>query len=120
MTGLLKTLTVKFLKGHWGRLVPAVFKAAGEGDFGPQIKAVYWFGEKYVTVTGAVLWGVGTALETTCSQYPQWPWTCSATGWVILAGQILAAAGLLRGATNSPWPEGAQKGQKADAKELKE
>lgn len=110
MTGLLKTLAVKLIKGHWGRVVPAIFKAAGEGDFGPVVKRIYWLGEKYATVTGAVLWGVGAALETTCSQYPQWPWTCAATGWVILAGQILAAAGLLRGATNSPWPDGAQKG----------
>jgi len=120
VSGPLKALIVRFLKGHWGRLVPAVFRAAGEGDFGPQIKAAYWFGDKYATVTGAALWGLGAAMETVCGGYPQWAWSCDASRWIVIAGQILASAGLLRGATNSPWPEGAQKGQKADAKELKE
>lgn len=114
MTGLLKSFAIRFAKGHWGRLVPAVFKSAGEGMFGPQIKALYWFGEKYATVTGAVLWAIGAGLETVCGNYPQWAWSCAASQWIVVAGQVLASAGLLRGATNSPWPDGAQKGQRTD------
>ena len=108
MTGRLKSLAVKLVKGHWGRVVPAIFRSAGEGDFGPQIKAIYWFAEKKGTVTGAILWGIGAAAETVCSGYPQYSWTCSVSGYILIAGQVLTAAGLLRGATNSPWPEGAQ------------
>ena len=128
MTGLLKSLAVKLIRGHWGRVVPSILKAAGEGDFGPQIKAVYWFAEKYATVTGAVLWGIGAAAETVCGGYPEYVWTCNIPGYVLLAGQVLTAAGLLRGATNSPWPDKSRADVKKelkaeaaiDAKELKE
>ncbi len=108
MAGRPKALAGKFVKGQWGRINPAIFKAAGEGDFGPQIKAVYWFGERYATVTGAVLWGLGAAMETVCSGYPQYPWSCDVSRWIVTVGTVLASVGLLRGATNSPWPEGAQ------------
>lgn len=106
--GLIKSLAVKLVKGHLGQIVPMIFKSAGEGDFGPQIKAIYWFGNKYATVTGAILWGLGAGLETVCGGYPQWAWSCGASQWIVVAGQVLSAAGLLRGATNSPWPDGAQ------------
>lgn len=108
MTGLLKSLAIKLVRGNWGRVVPAIFKAAGEGDFGPQIKALYWFAEKKGTLIGAILWFVGAGAETVCGGYPQYSWTCNVPGWILIAGQVLTAAGLLRGATNSPWPEGAQ------------
>ena len=114
MTGLLKSLAAKVVRGHWGRVIPAIFRAAGEGDFGPALKGLYWFGEKYATVTGAVLWAIGAGLETVCGGYPQWAWSCEASGWIVVVGQVLTSAGLLRGATNSPWPEGSQKGQKTD------
>jgi hypothetical protein len=106
---LIQSLAVKFLKGHWGRIIPAVFKSAAEGSFGPQVKAVYWFGEKYATVTGAVMWGLGAAMETVCNGYPQYTWTCKAMPIIVSVGQVLTSVGLLRGAVNSPWPEGAQK-----------
>jgi hypothetical protein len=118
MTAILRALATRLIKGHWGRIIPLIFKSAGEGKFGEQLKALYWFGEKYATVTGAVLWGIGVALETVCGGYPEWTWTCAWPQRIVIFGQVLASAGLLRGATNSPWPEGAQKGQKEDAKEL--
>ena len=105
--GIVTSVIGKLIRGHWGRVVPAIFKSAGGGDFGEPIKRLYWFGEKYATVTGAVLWGVGAGLETVCGGYPQWAWSCDASSWIVVAGQVLASVGLLRGATNSPWPVGA-------------
>lgn len=128
MGGLLKSLVVKLVKGHWGRIIPAVFKSAGEGDFGPQLKAVYWFGEKYATVTGAIFMFVGTGLEAVASGNPEYTWAPTAAQIVFNVGGVLSAAGLLRGATNSPWPDKARADVKKelkaedvrDANELKE
>ena len=106
MTGLLKSLAAKFIKGHWGRVIPAILKAAGEGDFGPALKSVYWFGEKYATVTGAVLWAIGAGLETVCASSPDFAWSCPASRYVYLAGAALTAVGLVDGGTRAPWPTG--------------
>lgn len=108
MTGLLKSLAVKLIKARWGAILPAIFKAAAEGDFGPQIKFVYWKASQYKTVTGAVLWGAGAALETVCGQYPGYSWACTYAQWPYYVGMFLTGIGLVDGGTRAPWPEGAQ------------
>lgn len=105
--GLVKMLVIKFLKARWGELLPAVFKAAAEGSFGPGVSKVYWFCAKYKTATGAVLWGAGAALESVCSNYPSLGWTCTWAPYVYYAGMILTGVGLADGGTRSPWPKGA-------------
>ncbi len=107
MTGLLKNLVIKFVKARWGSILPAVFKAAGEGDLGPTVKRVYWFAAKYKTFTGAILWGGGAALETVCANYPTLGWSCKWPGIIYYAGMILTGVGLADGGTRAPWPKGA-------------
>lgn len=106
MTGLLKTLALRFLKGHWGKLLPPLFKAAAEGDLGPQVKALYWFASKYKTITGAILWGAGAALETVCGNYPEFSWACAYAAWPYWLGVVLTGVGLADGGTRSPYPAG--------------
>lgn len=106
--GLVKILAVKFLRARWGQILPAIFKSAAEGDFGPQVKAAYWFCSKYKTFTGAVLWGLGAALETICAYYPDFSWACAWSQWPYYIGMFLTGVGLADGGTRSPWPEGAQ------------
>jgi len=106
MGGLVKSLAVKFIKGHWGSILPKLFKSAAEGDFGPQVKAVYWFMAKYKTITGAVLWGAGAALETVCGTYPQYSWACHYAVWPYYVGMFLTGIGLADGGTRAPWPTG--------------
>ncbi len=108
MTKLFSSLAIRFLRGHWGKILPRIFKAAAEGEFGEAIKKVYWFGAGYRTITGALLWGIGGGLETVCSNYPDFAWTCEAGRVVYSVGAILATVGLLDGAVRSPWPEGSQ------------
>ena len=107
MTGLLKSLVVKFVKARWGSLLPAVFKSAAEGEFGPQVKAVYWWLSGKKTVTGAVLWGVGAGLEAVCGQDPSLAMVCPWSHYVYYAGMILTGLGLADGGTRAPWPMGA-------------
>jgi hypothetical protein len=104
--GLVKIIAVRFIKGHWGSILPGVFKAAAEGDFGPQVRAVYWFASKYKTVTGAVLWGAGAALETVCGNYPTMGWACHYAVWPYYIGMVLTGVGLADGGTRSPYPAG--------------
>lgn len=106
MTGLLGKLAVKFLKGRWGQILPALFKAAGEGKFGPAVKRLYWLGNGYATFTGAVFVGVGAGLEAVTAAYPEWAWAPVAAVWVYRIGTFLFTVGLLRGGVNSPWPAG--------------
>lgn len=109
MTGLLKSLALRLLKGRWGAILPAIFKAAAEGDFGPQVKACYWWAAKYKTIWGAAIIGAGVALEAIAGTYPQWTWAAPAARWVYWAGALLTAVGLVDGGTRAPWPEGTPK-----------
>lgn len=107
--GLLKPLIVRFLKGNWGKILPLIFKAAAEGQFGEQVKTVYWWLAGKKTVTGAILFGVGLGFEGICSSYPEIPSACTVFRIVYGIGGILFAAGLADGGTRSPWPEGTPK-----------
>lgn len=105
--GLVKALVIKFLKARWGSILPAVFKAAAEGQFGPAVAKVYWFCAKYKTVTGAILWGTGAGLESVCSNYLGMHWACVWAPYIYYAGMVLTGVGLADGGTRSPWPRGA-------------
>jgi len=109
MKKMMQALIVRFVKGRWGTILPALFKAAAEGGFGEPIKKVYWATAKYKTMIGAVLWGAGAALETVCGQYPQFAWACTYALWPYYAGMFLTAVGLADGGTRSPWPTGTDK-----------
>lgn len=98
-------ILLKFLKGRWGQVLPAIFKAAAEGKFGEPIKRAYWFLAAYKTITGAVLWGAGSALESVCSSYPDFAWTCSAAPYLYYIGMFLTGVGLADGGTRAPWPK---------------
>lgn len=106
MKGLLGSLVVKFVKARWGAILPAVFKAAAEGQFGPAVQRVYWATARYKTFTGAVVLGLGAALETVCAGFPDFAWSCPAPRYVYLAGALLTAVGLVDGGTRAPWPAG--------------
>ena len=101
---LFRALAIKFIKGHWGSLLPGVFKAAAEGEFGPQIRAVYWWLAGKKTISGAIFVGVGTALEAVCANYPDLAWSCGVSRWIWEVGAVLAAVGLVDGGTRAPWP----------------
>lgn len=106
MTGLLKTIVVRTLKARWGAILPASFRAAAEGDFGPQVRAVYWWAASFKTFTGAALMALGAGLETVCASFPDFAWACPASRYVYLAGQILTVVGLVDGGVRAPWPTG--------------
>lgn len=106
--GLIKALAIKVLKAKWGSLLPAVFKAAAEGELGEPMKKVYWFGAGHRTFTGAVLLAAGAGLETICAGYPDVGWSCSAARYVYYAGAFLTTVGLVDGGTRAPWPKGTQ------------
>ena len=106
MTNLLTKLGLKFLKAKWGAILPAVFKAAAEGQFGETVKKLYWFASGYKTFTGAVLLAVGAGLETVCASYPEMSWPCAWARYVYYAGGILTTVGLVDGGTRAPWPKG--------------
>jgi hypothetical protein len=104
MTGLLKGVLVKFVRARWGSILPALFKAAAEGQFGPAVQKAYWWTAGYRTFIGAVLLGVGAGLETVCASYPDLTWACPAARYVYIAGGVLTAVGLADGGTRAPWP----------------
>lgn len=107
---MIGALVVKFLKGRWGSVLPAILRAAAEGQFGPQVKAIYWFAAGYKTVTGAVLIGAAAGLGTLCETGgATYSWACGAQPWVLSLGAILAGVGLVDGGTRAPWPEGTPK-----------
>ena len=101
---MLGNLVVKFLKARWGSILPEVFKAAAEGQFGPKVQAVYWWTAQYKTISGAVLMAVGAGLETVCASFPDMAWSCGASRYVYLVGGFLAVVGLADGGTRAPWP----------------
>jgi hypothetical protein len=105
---VLKLLVVRFLKAKWGSILPTVFKAAAEGQFGPRVKFLYWWTAQYKTFVGAVLWGAGAALETVCANYPQFAWSCTYALYPYYVGMFLTGVGLADGGTRAPWPDGAQ------------
>lgn len=105
--GLLKALAVKFLKAKWGSLLPAVFKAAAEGQFGEPVKKAYWFLAGKKTILGAVFLAAGAGLETLCASYPEMGWSCAWARYVYYAGGVLTTVGLIDGGTRAPWPKGA-------------
>lgn len=102
---LLKPLMVKFLKGNWGKLLPMLFKSAGEGQFGPTVRKIYWWTAGKKTITGMILLGAGAALETLCGSYPSIPWSCTASRVIFDVGAFLTTVGLVDGGTRSPWPQ---------------
>jgi hypothetical protein len=104
VNGLLGKLIVRFLKGKWGTILPAIFKHAAEGDFGEPIKKAYWFTAGYRTIVGAALWAIGAGAETVCGSYPQFAWSCAAATWAYWIGAFLTGVGLADGGTRSPWP----------------
>lgn len=107
---MIGSLIAKFVKGRWGSILPQVLRAAAEGKFGPQAKAVYWFGAGYRTVTGALLVGVGAGLASLCdTSGTVYPWACTAQPYVLTIGGFLAAVGLVDGGVRAPWPNGTPK-----------
>ena len=109
MTKMLQALAIRFLKGQWGTILPALFKTAAEGGFGEVVKKVYWGTSRYKTLIGAILWGVGGGMEMVCGNYPQFTWVCHYALWPYYAGMFLTGVGLADGGTRSPWPTGTNK-----------
>jgi uncharacterized membrane protein YedE/YeeE len=109
MKDLFGKLAVRFLKGRWGSLLPAVLRAVAEGKFGEPAKAVYWKTAGYRTVTGAALVGLGAGLGAVCGSYSELAWSCRAETWIMAAGALLASVGLVDGGVRSPWPDGTPK-----------
>jgi hypothetical protein len=106
VTGLLAKIATRFIKGRWGSILPAILRAAAEGQLGEPVKRAYWVAAGYRTFTGAVLVGLGAALETVCGSYPDMAWACPAARYVYIAGGLLAAVGLVDGGVRAPWPAG--------------
>jgi hypothetical protein len=104
-----KVLAFLLKKINWGRILPMLFKSVAEGKAGPLAQKIYWATAKYKTFTGALLMGLGTSFEVTCSNFPQYPWTCEATTWVFYAGYFLTLVGLVDAGTRAPWPNGTPK-----------
>jgi hypothetical protein len=109
MTSLLSKLLVRLVRGRWGSILPAIFRAAAEGHFGPQVKAAYWWASSFKTITGAALMAIGAGLETVCGSFPDFAWACPASRYVYLAGEILTVVGLVDGGVRAPWPTGTPK-----------
>jgi hypothetical protein len=105
LTKLAKPLIVKFLKGNWGKLIPMVFKAIADGEFGkvPQRAYIWLAGKK--TISGAALFGLALAFEGVCSNYPSITWSCGVSRVLYDLGAVLLAVGLIDGGVRSPWPE---------------
>lgn len=104
MGALLRGLVVKMLKGRIGSILPALFKAAAEGEFGQPIKRLYWWTSGKKTAMGAIPWFIGAGAETVCSNMPQFPWTCDVSHWAYWIGMVLIPVGLIDAGTRSPWP----------------
>lgn len=104
--GLVKVIAVRFIKARWGSILPAIFKAAAEGEFGEPVKRVYWALSQYKTFSGAALMAAGAGLETVCASFPDFAWACPASRYVYLAGEVLAVVGLVDGGVRAPWPAG--------------
>lgn len=102
--GLLMKIASRFVRGRWGAILPALFRGAADGQFGPQVRAVYWWLAGKKTIAGAILLGTGAALETVCAGYATFAWACQWSGYVYAAGAFLAAVGLVDGGTRAPWP----------------
>jgi uncharacterized membrane protein YedE/YeeE len=109
--GLLKPLLIKLIKGNWSKILPMVFKAAAEGQFGEPVKTAYWWLAGKKTVTGALLVGVGAGLEAVCASTSEFGWACTLAQYVYYGGMLLAVVGLADGGTRAPWPEGTPKDQ---------
>jgi hypothetical protein len=113
MKGLILKLAVRFFKGKWGSLLPALLRAVAEGKLGERPKAIYWKTAGYRTFTGAALVAAGAGLGAVCANYGEaMAWACKAEGWVMGFGALLAAVGLADGGTRAPWPEGTPKAEK--------
>jgi hypothetical protein len=107
MTGLIKGLMLRFLRGNWGKLLRMLLKAIAEGELGEVPSRVYWWAAGKKTLTGAVLLGAGAALETVCASFPDFAaWACPAARYVYYAGALLTTVGLVDGGTRAPWPTG--------------
>lgn len=104
---MIKILVVRFLKARWGSILPAIFKAAAEGQFGDKVKFLYWKASEFKTFTGAILWAVGAGADTVCGNYPDFPWACTVAKVAYYAGMFLTGVGLADGGTRAPWPKGA-------------
>lgn len=113
MNGLLKSLVVKFIKARWGSILPAILKAAAEGDFGEPVKKLYAFAAGKKTITGAALVALGAGLETLCASFPEYAvWACPASRYLYIVGGLLASVGLVDGGTRAPWPAGTPREEK--------
>jgi uncharacterized membrane protein YedE/YeeE len=113
MKGLIVKLAVRFLKGKWGSLLPALLRSVAEGKLGERPKAIYWKTAGYRTFVGAALVGLGYGLGGVCGSYSEtMAWACKAQGWVMALGALLAAVGLADGGTRAPWPDGTPKAEK--------
>lgn len=107
-------LLLKILKstGLISKILPALLRAWAEGGLGEPAKKVYWFLAGKKAITGAILLAVGTALDATCGNYPQWDWACPGARYVFWLGALLTSVGLVDGGVRSPWPEGTPKPEK--------
>jgi len=110
MSGLFGKLAMRFLKGKWGSVLPALLRAVAEGKFGEPARKFYWATAGAKTITGAILVAVGAGLASLCSSGGEvYPWACSAQPYVITLGGLLASVGLVDGGVRSPWPNGTPK-----------
>lgn len=94
-------------------LLPALFKMIAEGKADRTLgleafplQRFYWWTAGKKTITGMVVTGLGAALETLCTLYPEVAWTCPAAKWCYTIGTFLAGVGLIDGGTRSPYPAG--------------
>jgi len=109
MSGLVGKLAVRFLKGRWGSILPALLRALAEGKFGETPKAIYWKTAGYRTLTGAALSAVAVGAGQVCGSYPDYAWSCDVAKYALAVGVFLAGVGLADGGTRAPWPEGTPK-----------
>lgn len=92
--------------GLVSKILPALLTAWAEGKLGAPAQKFYWWMAGYKTITGMVLLALGTGMETVCSGYVDYAWTCQASQYVFMAGAALASIGLVDGGNRSPWPTG--------------
>jgi len=102
-----KDIVVKLLKAKWASLLASVFRAAGEGSFGPQVKATYWWLAGKKTAIGAVLVALSEAFSVLGKSDPvSFPWAEPAGKTIFVVGTILASLGLADGLTREEPPQG--------------
>jgi hypothetical protein len=92
-------LVLKLVKklGLISKILPALIKAIGDGQFGEPVRKLYWAAAGYKTITGATIWLIAEGLTIYgstgyCPDCATWlPYVQRASEVLILAGLADAA-----------------------------